>query len=265
MPRKYSRKKSRWNNKVKRRRRNTLRFQAKFSKAGILAGALALLFLAGWLGYHKVQAHLLSDSQCNLTKIEVRGATLVAQQEIISLAQVPLGTNIFSINLAELENRLLANPMIRNAKAARKWPSSLAIMIEERKPVARILENGTEYLVDSQNKVIKNNLPSCSRLPLLTGLAVDDQRLPQVTGFLDGLHKYGDALSAKVTGMTLQNGNSLMMELSDGLKLSWGDMAVARIPGQLARLELVMKDLRAKTISSQYIDLRFKNVVVKPN
>ena len=264
MPKKYSRKKSRWNNKVKRRKRNTLRFQARLSKGGIFAGTLVMLLLAGWVGYHKVQTHLLNDHGCNLTKIEVGGASLVSQQEIIDLAQVPLGTNIFSVPLEAVEKRLEANPMIRNAKAARKWPSSLAITVEERRPVARILDNGQEYLVDTENKIIKNSLPSCSRLPLLSGLTLNDQRLPEITGFLNSLHKYSAVLCARITGINLQNGGALLLDLSDGVKLYWGDMAVGRIPGQLARLELVQKDLQAKSITSQYIDLRFKNVVVKP-
>lgn len=264
MPAKRISKKRKWNTRIKKRRKQTLYFQSQVRKGALSIGALVILLLAGWFGYQKIVNTLVNSQRCVLTRVEIKNIKYLPQHEILRLANIPGGVSIFALPIKEIETRIESNPLVKKAQIDRKWPSVLVINVHEREPLAKIIDQGQEYLLDSEVKAIKNPLPNSIPLPVLSGLSLNDNRLPAVVNFLFSLRKQGADIFQQAAGFTMDTAKGMIMQLSSGLTLYWGALDARMITENIHRLQQVQEDLDHKGISLQYIDLRFKNVVVKP-
>lgn len=70
--------------------------------------------------------------------------------------------------LKEAENRLLENPMIRDAQVYITVDGTLGAKIEQRNPVARVAA-ATDYYVDADGKKMPLSAVFTARVPLITG------------------------------------------------------------------------------------------------
>jgi cell division protein FtsQ len=264
MPVRRTGKKRTWNTRIKKRRKQTLYFKSQVKKSALSIGALVVLLAGGWLGYQKIAASLVNSQRCILTRVEIKNIKYLSQHEILRLANIPSGVSIFALPVEEIEARIETNALVKKVQIDRKWPSVLVINVHEREPLAKIIEQGEEYLLDGEVKAIKNPLANPVSLPVLSGLSLQDARLPYVLKFLISLRKQGSELFQQAGGFTMDKAKGLIMQLNNGLTLYWGDLDSRVIEENIHRLQQVQDDLDNKGISLQYIDLRFKNVVVKP-
>ena len=264
MPAKRVGKKRKWNTRVKKRRKQVLHFNNQVKKSALSIGALAMLLVAGWFGYQKIFAGLTKSQRFILTKVEIKNVKYLPQHEILRLANIPSGVNIFALPVEEIEKRIESNPMVKKAQIVRKWPNSLVIHIQERDPIVKIIDQGQEYLLDSEAQAIKNPLLHPVPLPVLTGLSLHDIRLPAIINFLFSMRQQGLDLFQQAASFTMDSAKGLIVQLSSGLTLYWGETDHKMILENIHRLQRVQNDLEKKGISLQYIDLRFKNVVIKP-
>ncbi|MEO5722454.1 MAG: FtsQ-type POTRA domain-containing protein, partial [Chthoniobacterales bacterium] len=115
-----------------------------------------------------------------LSKIDVQTDGTLQRADILEMAEMQEGENIFSVNLARVQERLLELPQVDEVQVVRKMPSEIAIQIVERKPVAWITsekgvsnlfssENG--FLVDARGAVMREKklLPEYLGLPVIAG------------------------------------------------------------------------------------------------
>lgn len=96
----------------------------------------------------------------------------VETSSLIRLARAPVGkANLFELELKPIENRLFTNDWIDQVRIQKKFPNTLLISIEFKKPIAIIqFTKNTFSYVDSQGKVFgKINLNHSFDLPLLLG------------------------------------------------------------------------------------------------
>ncbi len=257
------------------------------------------MLVVGWFGYQKILAELTNSPHCALTGIEIKNLKYLSQHEILRLANITCGANIFSLSVKEIEARIESNLLVKKAQVDRKWPSKLVLSVQEREPIARIVDNGQEYLLDREVRpvrkngastapfikgvknsnisspssmielsngvqLIKNPLKNPISLPLLSGLSLNDTRLPALVIFLLSLQKQGGGFFPQIASFTMDAAKGLIVQLSNGLTLYWGELDPGKIAENISRWQQVQDDLNNKGILLQYIDLRFKNVVVKP-
>ena len=97
----------------------------------------------------------------NIKKIEVKGNTSISEQEIISLLQIELNTNLFKERSSTIVERLKQNSYIGQVNIDRVIPSTLIITIKER-TIKYLFELGDSYVyVDEQGYILeisKNNI-----------------------------------------------------------------------------------------------------------
>jgi hypothetical protein len=109
----------------------------------------------------------------------------VDPQTITDLAAVPVGqTNLFDLDLARVEKRILSNEWVREVKLQKRFPQTLSITTVFREPKAIIqLETGSLSYVDQEGKVFgKVSLSGPKNLALLTN--VDSENPEQLRGLL---------------------------------------------------------------------------------
>src|SRR5205814_7689374 len=104
------------------------------------------------------------------------------REQILKVADLREGENIFSVNLGRVHDRLQQLPQIDEVQVERKLPAEIDIHLVERKPVAWITDekqmadpfaSDTAALVDGRGVLMKEKklLPEYLGLPLILGCA----------------------------------------------------------------------------------------------
>ncbi|HET9418319.1 MAG TPA: FtsQ-type POTRA domain-containing protein [Chthoniobacterales bacterium] len=120
------------------------------------------------------------NADYQLRAIEVQTDGTLARDQILQIAGLREGENIFSINLAKVHDDLQQLPQVDDVQVVRKLPAEIDIKVTERKPVAWITEEkelsdpfnaDSAFLVDGRGVLMKQKklLPEYLGLPLIVG------------------------------------------------------------------------------------------------
>ena len=104
------------------------------------------------------------------------------REQILKVADVREGENIFKVNLGRVRDRLQELPQVDEVQVMRKLPAEIDIQVIERKPVAWItgekqitdpFASDAAFLVDARGVLMKEKklLPEYLGLPLISGCA----------------------------------------------------------------------------------------------
>ncbi len=116
-------------------------------------------------------------TQCDYFRAKnlwVTGMHRLTQGQVLKVAKVASGVNIFSVNLTKVRKRLLAQPWIEDAEVSRDLPYGIHITIKEQTPLA-ILDLGRKFIINTQGEIFKemDSSDQC-RLPVVSGLEFSD-------------------------------------------------------------------------------------------
>ena len=143
-----------------------------FGGVGILA--LSLVFVFG-------HDFLTQETMFSAKVVTVAGNKVLSESQILTLAGIKSGDNIFSVNLNLIRKQLLSSPWIAEAKVGRQIPDGLAIRVREHEPAA-LLDLGKIYIMSREGTIIKEWEETDPRLPLVTGLSYADLPLGEAPG-----------------------------------------------------------------------------------
>ena len=115
-----------------------------------------------------------------LKAINVQTDGTLQRDQILNVADLREGGNVFRVNLAEVQNRLQDLPQVDEVQVVRKLPAEIDIRVVERKPVAWITRekeisdpfaSDAAFLVDARGVLMKEKklLPEYLGLPLISG------------------------------------------------------------------------------------------------
>jgi len=86
--------------------------------------------------------------------VTITGQGELAEPEVLALAGVGPKNSLVFLDAAQTRDRLMAAPLIRNARVRKFYPNRLLIEIEERQPVAVWQNAGKVTIVSADGKVI---------------------------------------------------------------------------------------------------------------
>jgi len=144
--------------------------------------ALVLAVCAGI--YYGVRTGLsrffFDNAEYRLSTIEVQTDGTLQRDQVLKFAQLREGINIFSVNLAQIHDRLQQLPQVDDVQVERKMPNEIDIHITERKPIAWITSekavanpfvSDAAFLIDARGILMKEKklLPEYLALPLIVG------------------------------------------------------------------------------------------------
>jgi cell division protein FtsQ len=115
-----------------------------------------------------------------LSTIAIRTDGTLQRDQILKAGGLQEGLNIFSVNLAQVHDRLQQLSQVDEVQVERKMPNEIDITITERKPIAWITSEKTvtdpfasdaAFLVDARGVLMREKklLPEYLALPLITG------------------------------------------------------------------------------------------------
>lgn len=134
-------------------------------------------------------------------RFEVKGLVFeptvhIDDDHVRELLALESGTNILSLDLHELGERVVADPWVRKATVTRQLPDTLEVSIMEHNAAAIVLA-GKFYLADSEGVLFKEaERGERGQLPIITGidraLLADDRERAEdlVRGGLDVMGAY---------------------------------------------------------------------------
>jgi len=162
------------------RKRNTRKWRQWIMVVSLVA-TLIILTLALYAWRRQLMASgaaarqlVLESPYFSVREIQVRGGEKFGGNEIVALAGLKHGMNMWRIEPATIEKKVAKHPWVRRVLVRREFPRRVVIEIEERTPKA-IVAMGKLYYVDSDGVVFKEvGVGESVQFPLLTGLRPDE-------------------------------------------------------------------------------------------
>ena len=158
-------------------RHRTRRVLVVFSRPVLLAGLCAAVYLGARESARRL---FFENSDYRVNTIELQTDGTLQREQVLKVADLREGENIFSVNLARVRERLQRLPQIDEVEVVRKLPGEIDIRVVERKPVAWItgekqisdpFVSEAAFLVDARGVLMKEKklLPEYLGLPLISG------------------------------------------------------------------------------------------------
>jgi cell division protein FtsQ len=149
---------------------------------------IMFFFMLLGYGFYQFSFYMINESKMFMLKnIEVKGSKYIKAKEIIKLASIEPDIKLFKVPLQSTAQKILKYPYFEGVSVSRVLPSTIIISVQEREPVA-FLVDGNVYMVDYIGKILlKKPGMSLEKLPLITGLSVN-QLLKNRQPLLNALH-----------------------------------------------------------------------------
>ena len=166
--------------KVRSRRatqHRTRRVLALISRLTLLAGLCAVIYVGAREG---AKRFFFENADYQLLTIELQTDGTLQREQILKVADLHEGENIFSVNLGRVRDSVERLPQVDEVEVVRKLPGEIDIRVVERKPVAWItgdkqisdpFVSDAAFLVDARGVLMKEKklLPEYLGLPLISG------------------------------------------------------------------------------------------------
>ncbi len=143
---------------------------------------LGVAICAGlYFGIHEgLNRFFFENLDYGLSTLAVQTDGTLTREQVLRTARLAEGLNIFSINLAQVHDRLQQLPQVDEVQVERRMPNEIDIHITERKPIAWITSekavadpfaSDAAFLVDARGILMKEKklLPDYLALPLIAG------------------------------------------------------------------------------------------------
>lgn len=135
--------------------------------SGVLVVVAASVAVA-W-GAHR---YALSTPRFAVKKLDIRGSRRLGQQQIEKLAGIRVGQNIFALDTAAAEKKLLSDPWVKEVKITRQLPGTLRVELSEHEARAMASIDGSLYLLTRTGEPFKQlGDGDPFDLPVITGIS----------------------------------------------------------------------------------------------
>ena len=162
------------------RRDNRKRDARRGRRVGWIAGVLVLLLLGVAL-LHRLRGpvaiamrstrdFIVDNRYFAVRQIEVHGSEKVGGDEIVAIAGLRHGMNVWNVDAVAIEKKIAKHPWVRRVLVRRDFPRRVVIEVEERTPKA-IVGAGKLYYIDADGVVFKEvDSGEYIKYPMLTGI-----------------------------------------------------------------------------------------------
>jgi cell division protein FtsQ len=250
-----SRKKNRYSQGGKRSWKNLSRSRT------LLLGVLVLLIGAGvalslWLDR-------FSAALFPVKEIVFHGNTHLSEGELRTIVGISRNENLLTLSAKGLSAKLLQSPWIEDVCIRKDFPSKLLIRIGETSPFAILETKGRTFLIDERGRTLEEMKGTVPFLPIINADPFRNRE-----NFMEALNLAKVIKDRKIATernrveIIADKGSENISMVLDNvvIKVGHGDYEQ-----KLNRLFALEEEIKKRTITVDYVDLRFANrVVVKP-
>lgn len=155
--------------------------------------------------------------------IRVHGASHLTRSDVLSMAQIAVGVNVFMLDAGAAERRLEADPWVAEATISKHLPSTLVVDIQERSPVAVIESTGLLRLVANDGTLLNTAGPGVA-LPLIASAETTIPELAPaaVRDAARAVAVMAPVLRRQVAQVSILADGTLRVDLRGGAPVSFG-------------------------------------------
>jgi cell division protein FtsQ len=174
---------------------------------------LAVLGVATWW--------VTNSAIFNLRTLEIRGNHHLSKTQVARLGDLTAEVNVLWTLPGTIERRLERHPRIREAHVSRTLPSTLTVVVKERRPVAVLPESGA--VVGPDGKVLGKK-PQTGALPVIsTTPIVGGEEKPAARDGLAVARAMPPKLRRLVQDINVGTTGRIELHLRDGTLVVFGD------------------------------------------
>lgn len=190
-----------------------------------------------------------SSPRLRVENVQVSGTQRLQPEEVTRLGQIPLGANIFRVNLVAVSTRLRKDPIIREAVVTRELPGTVVVEVRERKPAYQITSNGEAFNTDVHGVIFER---AKSLNPSLPRLDVPSADLPKPGQVLppERLKALKDCVRLArqerlpVTKMRVDDGDELWLNVTTSTSAAGTPTLLTYRVGRATELAAKFRDIR---------------------
>ncbi len=255
-------------------KRNKASYKRRSGKAGRHVGigrwiVAMLVLLAMWYYFIlPTMKFVASHPIFTVNHVEVTGAEYINEEEIMKTADVPLGLNIFDLDISKISERLESDFAAEEFTVYKQLPGTITVHVHEKQPVA--LLNMHELVgVDRNGDPLPHvGADMVESLPIITGIstlkALSDstvhRRLVAGLELLEKIKDDAPSTYKRISEIDVTNMQTLGVSLIDnGLEVVIGEKDWAR---KIPVLDKVINQVAYKRENVRAVDIRFGEVVV---
>ena len=165
------------------------------------------------------------------------------------------------IDLYMLEEQVLENPYVEKVSLFITVDGNLNTVIQQREPIARILDGNSSYYVDSQAVKVPISENYSARVPVITGISNKNE----VSRLIVLLNKIveDNFLSKEIIGIELKAQNEYMFTVRSGnYRINFGDLT--EIDSKIKKLKAFYSKVFLDSTIHKYktINIKYHNQVV---
>lgn len=108
----------------------------------------------------------------NIKDFEVSGNSRLSSTKVISLSNIQVDTNIFSINKKQAKQAILENAYVEEVTISRKLPSTISIEIKERIPTYILQFTDSYVYINNQGYMLEISNDKLE-VPIIVGFVTD--------------------------------------------------------------------------------------------
>jgi cell division septal protein FtsQ len=230
----------------------------------------ALVAVVGQLAHH----FLVVSPYFQLQHIQTVGLSPEVREELLEIAGLESreGINLLRLDAGAVRRAALRHPRLRAATVTKRYPRSLLIVGEQRKPFA-IVSADDFYFIDETATVLgvadvagdpKAALPFITGVPearIALGRRIADDQIGDALDLLAALESLNTPIFRDLSEVHLDETEGLSAYLVGGAQIHFGrGSPVHKLPA----LELFFDNRKPEAI--QYVNLRFDGqIIYKPN
>ena len=163
---------------------------------------------------------VLFSSVLAVRDVSVRGNQTLSSVRIESVAKAPLGEQLARADLAAIQARVETIPAVKSAAISRSWPSTIAISVTERTPVAVVDRGSVLQAVDEDGVLFGSYARQPDDLPLVqTAADVKSEALAEAARVVSSLRP---DIAAKVDRVEVETVDRIKLLLAGGRTVMWG-------------------------------------------
>lgn len=232
----------------------------------VLCGGLGA---GGYLGARRLlERFLWENNDYRIASVEVLTDGSLTREEILAVAEIREGENIFSVKLSEARERLEGLAQVEQAELQRDLPNRVRVKVLERRPVAWLASSDAKdpslqpgsYLVDARGIVFRQDgaMHEFLHLPVIYG--VDTSLLdpgkatgdPDIQSALELLRMHGEDTRFQIRTIDLSKGYCMVATDRNHARITFG---LERIEFQLNRLSKILDYVESNRQELQTVNL----------
>lgn len=205
------------------------------------------------------------------SKMIILGETSLTKEDLMKMSEAEYDKNIYLINIRQAQSKIKEEPIIKDVRISRKFPTTLVFSVLERMEVAAVSFNGGFAIIDDEGYVIKivQNVVEVKK-PIISGIKTktiklgeqipveNEKQFSLILSLIAGAQNarlmdiISDVNMSKIEDVKMTTVNGITVLLGGGQNLNYKMLA----------LHQILLDLHAKDIHYGVIDMRYNSYPV---